>query len=352
MKIAVLGDTHFGARNDSLHFSSYFERFYTEVFFPYLESNNILDVIQLGDVFDRRKYINFQSLKNAKRFFFDRLNEHYQSWLLIGNHDTFFKNTNDVNSLDLLLGEYHNINIVNEPTTVEFDGADLFLMPWICPENEASILEAAKQTKAQVAFGHLELAGFEMSRGQVMDHGMDPNIFDKFEHVITGHFHHMSTRRNITYTGTPYEMTWADYGDPKGFHVFDTETRTLTFIQNPFTIFRKVWYDDTDKEMLYLDTFKDSSLKDCFVKLIVTKKNNHFWFDMAVDHIEKSGAIELQVVDDHQNLNLENDDDIVNQAEDTVSILRKFVDQAEVGVSKDRLLSLLSDLYQDAMSLE
>lgn len=352
MKIAILGDTHFGARNDSLHFSSYFERFYTEVFFPYLEKKNILHVIQLGDVFDRRKFINFQSLKNAKRFFFEPLNQNYTSWVLVGNHDTFFKNTNDVNSLDLLLGEYYNINVVNDPTTIECDGADLFLMPWICSENEQRVLEAARNTSAQIAFGHLELAGFEMSRGQMMDHGMDPNIFNKFEHVITGHFHHKSSRRNITYTGTPYEMTWADYGDQKGFHVLDTGTRTLEFIPNPLTIFRKVWYDDTDKEMSYIDSFSDSSLKDSYVKMIVTKKNNHFWFDMAIDKIEKVGAAELQVVDDHHNQDQEADEDIINQAEDTVSILRKFVEQTDVGVSKDRLLTLLNELYNDAMSIQ
>ena len=61
MKIALLNDTHFGARNDSPAFLDYFMRFYNEIFFPYLKDNNIKTLIHLGDVVDRRKFINFKT---------------------------------------------------------------------------------------------------------------------------------------------------------------------------------------------------------------------------------------------------------------------------------------------------
>lgn len=352
MKVAILGDTHFGARNDSPHFARFFEKFYKEIFFPYLEKENILHVVQLGDVFDRRKYINFQTLETAKSIFFEELNQNYTSWLLVGNHDVYYKNTNEVNSLELLLGEYHNVNVVNQPCEVEFEDTTFLLIPWICDANETTIMSAMSKTKAQFLCGHLELQGFEMYKGQIIDHGMDPNIFKRFELVMSGHYHHKSQGRNVVYTGTPYEMTWSDYSDVKGFHVFDTDTRELTFISNPFTLFHKMHYDDLDKDSSYLDSFRVEDLEGCFVKLIVRNKTNHFWFDALVDRLEKAGVVDLQVVEDHFNMDLEADDDIVNEAEDTITIFRKYIDTTDMTVDKAKLNNLIRNLYEEALNLE
>jgi len=352
MKIAILGDTHFGARGDSPIFQEHFRKFYNEVFFPYLEKNNILHIIQLGDVFDRRKFINFNTLSGAKEYFFERINNEYTACLLTGNHDTYFKNTNDVNSPNLLLGEYHNIKCINEPTLLEFDGVDILTVPWICNDNYNVVIDALHKSKAQIVCGHFEIQGFEMYKGAVNDEGLDPSIFDKFDLVISGHYHHRSTRRNITYTGTPYEMTWSDWSDPKGFHILDTETRELQFIKNPFEMFHKVWYDDINATMTEIVSMDLSQYKGCIVKVIVTNKINPTWFDMYIDRLEKAGVVDLQVVEDHLNLNLEDDEDIVNEAEDTLTILNKYVDQLELKADKQKLENLLRSLYNEALTLE
>lgn len=352
MKVCVLGDTHFGARNDSVHFSIFFEKFYKEIFFPYMEQHNIKHVIQLGDVFDRRKYINFQTLNHCKDYFFKKLNNEYSSWLLVGNHDAYYKNTNDVNSLDMLLGEYSNINLITKPTELELDNTSVLLLPWICDDNFATTMETINSTKAQVAFGHLELTGFEMYKGQLMDHGMDPNLFGKFDMVVSGHYHHKSHAKNVTYTGTPYEMTWSDYGDLKGFHIFDTETRELEFISNPFKMFHKLHYDDLNQPVGYVNTWDLTDMAGAYVKVIVRNKTNTLWFDSLIDRLEKSGVSDVQVVEDHFHLDLESDDDIVSQAEDTLTILRKYVDQIDSTVNKPRLENLLRTLYSEALSIE
>lgn len=352
MKVCILGDTHFGARNDSQFFSSHFQKFYEQIFFPYLEQNNILHVVQLGDVFDRRKYVNFQSLKDSHQFFFDRLNRDYTTWMLVGNHDTYYKNTVETNSPRLLLQNYYNIHVVDQPTEIEFEDTIALLVPWICMDNEQQVMQSVKQTKAQVMFGHLELTGFEMYKGQTMDHGMDPKLFSKFDMVVSGHYHHRSAGRNVVYTGTPYQMTWSDYGDKKGFHVFDTETRTMEFIVNPFTMFHKLHYDDIGQDVSYIDTFQVEDLEGCFVKLIVRNKTNPFWFDTLVDRLEKMGVVDLQVVEDHFHFDLEADEDIVDQAEDTMTILSKYLDQTDTGVDKTALQGVLRELYEEALSLE
>lgn len=352
MLVAVLGDTHFGCRNDGVHFSVFFEKFYKEIFFPYLEKHNILHVIQLGDVFDRRKYINFQTLNHCKKYFFEKLNNEYTSWLLVGNHDAYYKNTNEVNSLDMLLGEYHNINLITKPIELELEDTSVLLLPWICDDNFTATMDTVNSTKAQVVFGHLELTGFEMYKGQLMDHGMDPDLFGKFDMVVSGHYHHKSQAKNITYTGTPYEMTWSDYGDIKGFHIFDTETRELNFISNPFKMFHKLHYDDLNQPVGYVNTWDLTDMAGVYVKVIVRNKTNTMWFDSLIDRLEKSGVADVQVVEDHYHLDLESDDDIVSQAEDTLTILRKYVDQIDLTVNKPKLETLLRTLYSEALSIE
>lgn len=355
MKVAVLGDTHFGARNDNQAFHDYFEKFYRDVFFPYLRANGIKQIIQLGDLFDRRKYVNFYTLKRSREYFFDKLVEYdIKMDVFVGNHDTYFKNTNEVNSPELLLQDYIDwVRVFSDPTDIELDGTLMTLLPWVCSGNYDQCMDHIKQTEAQILFGHLELAGFEMHRGAVNDHGMDTKPFDKFDMVMSGHYHHKSSRGNIHYLGTPYEMTWSDCGDQKGFHIFDTETRELTFIPNPFVMFQKWFYDDTKWESFeYINELDFSAVQGSYVKVIVKNKNNPFWFDTYIDRLEKAGALDIQVVEDNLNLQLEDDNDIINEAEDTLTILTKVIEQWETPVDKKRLDTFLRSLYDEALQVE
>jgi DNA repair exonuclease SbcCD nuclease subunit len=353
MKIAILGDTHFGARNDNLIFHKHFDDFYSQTFFPYLEEHGITDILQLGDIFDRRKYINFQTLSQSRKYFFDPLREKGMTMhVLVGNHDTFFKNTNEINSPSLLLNEYSNITIVNEPTTVNYDGVEFLMVPWISNENKPRVVKAIKDTTASVVAGHFEIIGFEMQKGVMCDEGIEPDELRGPELVISGHFHHKSINGNIQYLGTPYEMTWADHNDPKGFHVYDTATRELTFVRNPECMFLKIHYDDMSKTVdeVLLEDFKPYNGK--LVKVIVRNKTNPTWFDMYIDKLEKSGVSDVQVVDDHLNLNLEDDSDIVNEAEDTMNILSSYIDTLKLeNVDRNRLDKLMRTLYADALSV-
>jgi len=353
MKLALLGDVHIGARNDNLAFHDYFEKFYSEVFFPYLLEHKIDTVIQFGDLFDRRKYINFVSLNRSKKYLFNPLRNYgITMHVFVGNHDTTYKNTNEVNSPELLLTEYDNIHVYSEPVDIELDGTLITLLPWVCTNNYEQCLNHINNTRAQVLFGHLELAGFEMYRGAFHDHGMEASLFSKFDVVASGHFHHKSSKGNIHYLGTPYEMTWSDYQDPRGFHLFDTETRELTFVQNPYRMFNKIHYDDTDKsfEELCEQSFED--YKSTFVKVVVHNKNNPYWFDVFISKLEKAGVLDIQVVEDHLNLNLEEDSDIIDEAEDTLTILKKVIDGVETNVPKKDLDLFFTSLYAEALNVE
>ena len=352
MKICILGDTHFGARGDSLDFHRYFEKFYDHVLFPYIKANDIEVIFQMGDLFDRRKYINFNSLHLCRQYFFDRCQIlGIKVHTLLGNHDVAFKNTLEVNSTGLLLNEYENVEYYDDFQTVDFDGVSIDVMPWICDENEKEIFESIKKSKAQICFGHFEIAGFEMDKGNVCDHGLDKKALNKYDIVLSGHFHHKSSDGNITYVGTPYEMTWSDYNDPKGFHIFDTETRELEFVKNPYAMFNKVVYDDANTDFEYWNNYDFSSLKDTYVKVVVLNKQNPFLFDYVIDKIYKMSVSDLSIVEDFSDTIIL-DDDIIDQAEDTITILNKYIDNLELDVSSDKLKTIMRELYIQALNTE
>ena len=164
MKILLITDQHFGVRNDNVFFIDHYQRFYGEVVFPFIDAHQIDTVIALGDTFDKRRSINFMSLDSAKQMWFDPLEERgIQMHMLVGNHDIYYKNTLRVNAPSELLGEYDNIRVYTEPTTVVFDNLPILLLPWICDENREQSLNTVAESSAPVAMGHLETNGFESS---------------------------------------------------------------------------------------------------------------------------------------------------------------------------------------------
>lgn len=356
MKIALVNDTHFGARGDNPLVNDYFFRFWEEQFFPYLSTHNIKTVVHLGDVVDRRKFINFKIAKDFKDRFMHRFwKEGIDTHILIGNHDIYFKDTNEVNAIENLCTSFDGIHepfIYTGPKTVYFDGIPIAFVPWVNPTNFEQVQQFLQFTPAQIVFGHLEIAGFEMDRGNICHEGLKRSMFDKFDKVYTGHFHHKSDDGTIFYLGAQYEMTWADYGDPRGFHVFDTNTRQMEYIENPLKMFQKIHYDDTTQNFEYWKKFDFSAMTNSYVKVIVQKKNNPYLFDTMIDTLYKANPVDINIVEDFTDTPAEDDAVLVNQAEDTFTILTKTVQTLETPLNKSRLINTLRDVYNEAHTIE
>lgn len=356
MKIAILNDTHWGARNDSKPFANYFHRFYDEIFFPYLRENNIKTIFHLGDVFDRRKYVNFVTARNFEEHFMKPcVQDGIELYMIAGNHDVYYKNTNEVNSIRQLYENtsYNNVHLYwHDPVTVNMDGCDIVLSPWICADNEASTMKYFEETNAQIVMGHFEIVGYEMDKGHLCDHGLDRKIFKKFDSVYSGHFHHPSSHGNITYLGAQYEMTWADYEQKRGFSVFDTETREMTYIRNPLSIFHKLFYDDTDMTIEDVANLQTDHLTDTYVKIIVSNKSNPYIFDMYLDRVQEANPSDIKVVEDHQNLDVIDENELVDEAQDTLTILKKYIENVEYNGDKKKIEGFLNELYHEAISIE
>ena len=353
MKVAIITDTHFGARNDSQMFSNYFKKFYEEIFFPTLEKRGIRTVIHMGDVVDRRKFINWKTVYQMREVFFDACYGRYINLhIIIGNHDVFFRNTNIVNSMEgLRIESNHQFHVYTEPTEIELDGTKLFMQPWICDENREQSLKAIQDTEAQILFGHLEVKGFEMHIGSFSREGVDASMFQKFDMAMSGHFHHKSDNGNIYYLGNPYQITWSDYKDPRGFHIFDTETRELEFILNPLEMFHKIYYDDDKTTLESIQNEDYSQYKDCYVKVVVVKKNNPFWFDTLIDKLYKEDVGDISIVENFDEDFLIGDENLIDEAEDTMTILSKYVNSLNID-NKKELDSLMQSLYTESLSME
>ena len=346
MKIALLNDTHFGVRNDSPAFMKYQNRFYDEVFFPYLKEHNIGTLVHLGDVVDRRKFINHNTAHNFKKKFWDRLdNEVIDTHIIIGNHDTYFKNTNEVNALQNL-DISKNAKIYTNATTLEFDNLPILFIPWICDDNYEDSIYQIDNTRATIAMGHLEVKGFEMHAGHINEHGLEKEQFTKFEKVISGHFHKKSDDGRIYYLGSQYQMTWSDYGETKGFHIFDTETREITKIDNPLSMFEKIYYNDKQTDYTTVDI---SQYNNKHIKLFVSNKTNDDMYNMFIDNLfNKINIHELNIVEDNSDMNASVRDDILEQGEDTLTYLGNYIDQVETDVDKQKLKEFAKELYVEA----
>lgn len=350
----MITDTHWGVKNDHVAFLNSTKNFLDTVFFPYLKDNDINTVVHLGDIVDRRKYINYYTLKRLREDFLAPIQSMGLDFHIIaGNHDTYYKNTNEINAIiELIQDKYPTFKLYdNVAQEVVFDDTKILMVPWICDDNKKETSEIIKTTNAKIVMGHLEIQGFEMYRGSPTSHGEDRGNYSPFSHVFSGHFHHRSTDGSIFYLGSHMEFTWSDFDDPKGFHIFDTKTKRLTFIKNPYIMFKKIWYNDL-KENFSLDNIDFSEYKDCILKVIIQEKTNHFLYDKFIERIEAVNPVEMQIVEDHLNLTLEDDETIVNEAESTLSIFRKSIGFMDIKVDKTRLENKIIELYNEALTLQ
>jgi len=350
MKIAILTDTHCGIRNSSEVFLDNAEDFYTNIFFPECEKHGIKQIVHLGDYYDHRKFVNFKALNQNRRVFLDQLRKHNMTMDIIpGNHDTYYKNTNELNALKECLGHYMNeIHIVMEPTVMQYGSLSMGLLPWICADNYEQSMNFIRDCKADWLGAHLELANFEMGRGIMAHSGMDPKLFKKFEQVLSGHYHTASQKDNIWYLGNPMEFYWSDAHDPKYFHILDTETRQIEKIRNNYTLFEKIVYND--KKIDYNNYNKNLSKK--FVKVIVAEKTDPFTFDRFIDNIQNQDIYELKIAENFSEFMGENVNDEEVNFEDTTEIVDSYIEAVDTDLDKDKIKIQMRELMTEAQALE
>jgi len=347
VKIAIITDQHFGARKNSKLFHDYFLKFYEDIFFPTLIKEGITTIVDMGDTFDSRKGVDFVSLEWAKNNYYDKLAElGIDIHTIVGNHTAYYKNTNQLSGVNLFLREYDNVKIYSEAEEVIIDKTKFLFVPWINSENEEKTLQLIDETDSPCVMGHLELNGFMATRGHFMEHGMDSNVFDKFERVYSGHYHMRSNKENVFYLGNPYEMYWNDVNDRnRGFHLFDTDTLEHTPINNPYQLFFNLYYEDTPHQMLDITKYDQKILK-----VIVRKKSDPKQFEKYIDKLYSSNLAELKIVENFDFT--EGEEFEADESEDTISLLNRYIQESEVDLDKSVITEILQDVYREACEVE
>tara|TARA_B100001079_G_scaffold29843_1_gene22611 strand:+ start:117 stop:1157 length:1041 start_codon:yes stop_codon:yes gene_type:complete len=346
MKVAIITDQHFGARKGADYLHKYFKKFYEDVFFPTIESEGITTVIDMGDTFDNRRNIDLASLEWSKKVYFDRLKSmKVKLHSIVGNHTAYYKDTNEVNTIDLLLKEYNNIITYSSTTEVKFDKLKVLFVPWINSENYNDTLNLINKSKCKVAMGHLELNGFTATPGHTMEHGMDSKPFDKFEKVYSGHYHQRSDNGKVFYLGNPYEMFWNDVNQTRGFHIFDTDTLEHTPINNPYKLFHNIYYQDHNYKL-----FDARELKNKIVKVIVRQKTDQKQFEKFIDKLYSSGIQDLKII---ENFQLQESGDFeVEDTENTIGILNRYIDESDFEGDKTMIKGILQKIYAEACEVD
>ena len=348
MKIAIITDQHFGARKNSKLFHDFFLKFYNDVFFPTLVREGITTVVDMGDTFDSRKGIDFSALSWAKDNYYDTLQKMgIVVHTIVGNHTAYYKNTNNINAVDLLLREYDNVTVYSEPTEVQLGNLKTLFIPWINEENEKTTFNLIKKTTCKCAMGHLELAGFAANRQCIMEHGYDRKLLEKFSLVLSGHYHTRSNQENIFYIGNPYEIYWNDVDDQRGFIIFDTDTLEITYIDNPYNIFYNICYEDTNHQ-----TFNFSLYEDKIVKLIVKENTNKKQFEKFVDKLYSANVADLKVIENYNFDGWYSKDSIDDlESENTLSILNTYIRESEHNLDKNLLSEIIKEIYQESCEM-
>jgi|TARA_B100000902_G_scaffold312458_1_gene302628 hypothetical protein len=339
MKIALITDQHLDGRKGSLSFWNYFQKFYDDVFFPTLEKEGVTTIIDLGDTFDNRKSMDFNTFNRVNENYFKRLKD-YKVHMILGNHCTYYKNTNQINSPELLLEQYNNIKIYVDPKEIKLGSKTFLMLPWINAGNKETSLNMISKSNADNVCGHLECDGFEVTPGMKFDGGFKVSDFKNFKRVWSGHFHHKSKHGNVQYLGNPYQMFWNDYKDTRGFHIYDTESDKLKFVRNPYEIFDKIFYDDTSTDYNKQDV---SSYKNKFIKIVVNEKRNYQMFETLVDRLYNVGVHDVKIIETL--VDTEDLDDVELNVKDTLTLLSEYIDEIELAVDKTDLKKLMQSLY-------
>lgn len=342
-KIVICGDQHLGHSKSSDIFHNYFEKFY-DFMFSEMKKRKIKTIIQTGDMFDYRREVHLNTLYRSGKYFFDRLNG-YELYVISGNHDSLYRNSNHITSVDLILSGRKNVTVVTDaPRTVIIGEASIDLYPWINQSNHEASLEKARTSTSEFAVGHFEFVHFPLHPGNEAETGMDHTEFKNYKKVYSGHYHTQSVRDNVQYVGTPYELTWVDCNDPKGFWILDTTTGEQEFIRNPYTLFQKVEYVEGMN-------FNFKTVAGKYVKIVVVAKTDQKKFDSFVTHINAANPLDVKIIESSFAAAVSS---AIGRQVDTVStqaVIESVIDNLNTQLNKSTLKQKVIAKFNEATSI-
>ena len=325
MKILLVTDTHLGINHSSELYHDVVYRLFKEIK-GVCQKNNIGIVVHLGDFFHERRSLNTKTQSVAHKIA-GLFNDKLYMYIILGNHDVYYKTKLDPTSLDIFK-KYPNIEIIK---TVKYLNKDITLVPWsLLPERRHGYV-----------FGHFDFSGFKMNTNYICENGLDPTKWQDFDHIYSGHFHWPSTKKNITYLGSSFPQTFHDIDSPRGYHIW--EDGKLDFIE--FTAAPKFIKILSDGEIKY------KNISGNIIKLVFTEDYGSIKNQKIIDQISSFGPAKLQV--DFSQVKIEGTDETLETMDasllDHQEIIKEYIDKSELPnfVKKNILLSMIETLQEE-----
>lgn len=327
----LITDTHCGVRASSSIFRDYMQWWYDTKFFPDLEQRGIKKIIHAGDFFDSRNAITLADINFILNWFVKRLiKDNITMYIILGNHDVAYRNTNNIHSLILLQSAApNNVIIIDTPTLIVDDNQKFVLVPWINNENYSDTfdyLDCIEEKDKTIVVGHFEINGAKMSKNApACESGMDRNLFKDFKEVWSGHFHHKSKIDNIFYIGTPFKYTWEDYYDTKGYHIF--KDGNLEFIENEYHLFIEIEFIESVLYAMTKDEFNDS-FSNRYVRMVINSEYDKVALLDIISRINNAKPHELQIINNYDIKKKVSTGDSEQKLEVTVTkTTKEYIDQ-------------------------
>jgi DNA repair exonuclease SbcCD nuclease subunit len=351
-KIALISDVHFGCRNNSEGYLDIIKKLFTETLVKVLEDKQITDVRILGDLFDCRNNINVRTLNVAIEVFkwYKRNKPNIKFKIILGNHDIYYKNRIDVNSIECLR-DIGNIEIIDSVKIENINGKSIISYPWLVPggNEHTHFMSVSNGTKKyDLCLGHFEVRGFEISRGVYDEENLEISLFKNFKKVFTGHYHLRNTIQNVTYLGCPFQQNWGDYGDDKGINIWDIDTETHEFIKNDNSPeFLKIFVDDIQNKNVNLL----KRIKGNHIKFMIDKPVDESWIIKARSKMESLEPLTFEVENTIIETTLDEKDIDLSKIGDPFNLLMECVENMELenGIEKTELKSYLMETYSESL---
>ncbi len=257
-KVAIFSDLHLGIYGNSERWHDTAIK-WADWIVDELTKKKISDIFFLGDFFDNRTEISVQTIHIAS-IIIEKF-KNFNMFMIIGNHDAYYKNRSDVHSLGMVKG-HENITLVDK--ILEFDRFDkkFLMVPW---NNDLP------KSKYDYIFGHFEIQTFKMNNYTVCNHGLSPiDLLSRGNSAFSGHFHNRNSKKynegTINYVGSCFSMDFSDVGNTKGYHILDVEDGSVEFYENTVSPnFIKLYISS-------LKSFEQDVIQNNIVKLIVDKE--------------------------------------------------------------------------------
>lgn len=353
MKIAIIGDMHWGIKGGDANFLE-FQKYWFEEALKKIQAAGIFIIIQTGDMFDVRSHMKLNVMHTMLTWFPDILDKYgIREWITYaGNHDVFYRDINDITSLCLFKQIKCEVKFAVFEDTVGVLGK-LAFVPWLNKNNEERLLNELSSKNVDYVFGHFEMIGMPMIPGGIIcDNGLEVSAFKKYKRVISGHFHTVSNSLNCTMVGTPYHLNWGDVvdGNNRGFWTLDTNTDELELIKNEdgMSMFAVIEYD-------HKFDYNDKSFNDykgTIVKVVVNEKDSEKHYKKFVEILNKASFLEYKIID-NTIIVMEK----VTISEETISSntldsMSSYIDLQEQfdDVSKESLKMLSKEIYMEVLS--